>query len=47
MSRRPPSPQLSRKARARREAWKRAGVWAFLVVFALSVVGFTVGGIVK
>ena len=51
MSRRAPSPQLTRKARERREAWKRAGIWAFLVVFAFSVVGgalaVTVGGLGK
>ncbi len=29
----------TRTARARREFWKRLGIWIFLVVFAFSVVG--------
>ncbi len=51
MTRRAARPQLTRKARERREAWKRAGIWAFLVIFAFSVVGgalaVTVGGLGK
>ncbi|MGC1379634.1 MAG: hypothetical protein WA814_01280 [Candidatus Baltobacteraceae bacterium] len=29
----------TRSARARREFWKRFGVWLFIVFFALSVAG--------
>jgi hypothetical protein len=29
----------TRAARARREFWKRLGVWIFIVFFALSVAG--------
>ena len=29
----------TRSARARREFWKRFGVWIFIVFFALSVAG--------
>jgi hypothetical protein len=30
---------ITRAARARREFWKRLGIWAFIVFFALSVAG--------
>ncbi len=30
---------LTRAARARRDFWKRFGVWVFIVFFALSVAG--------
>gem|GEM_PF-2233615 len=30
---------LTRAARARREFWKRFGVWVFIIFFALSVAG--------
>jgi hypothetical protein len=30
---------LTRAARARREFWKRFGIWVFLLIFAFSVVG--------
>ncbi len=30
---------LTKAARARREFWKRFGVWIFIVFFALSVAG--------
>jgi hypothetical protein len=29
----------TRSARARREFWKRLGIWVFIVIFAFSVVG--------
>ncbi|HTX58384.1 MAG TPA: hypothetical protein VMH02_01820 [Verrucomicrobiae bacterium] len=29
----------TRSARARREFWKRLGIWIFLLIFAFSVVG--------
>jgi hypothetical protein len=29
----------TRSARARREFWKRLGIWVFIFVFAFSVVG--------
>jgi type VI protein secretion system component VasF len=29
----------SRASRARREFWKRLGIWIFLFIFAFSVVG--------
>jgi ABC-type Fe3+ transport system permease subunit len=29
----------TRSARARREFWKRLGIWIFICVFAFSVVG--------
>ncbi len=29
----------TRAARARRESWKRIGIWVFIVFFALSVAG--------
>jgi hypothetical protein len=31
--------QQTRASRARREFWKRLGVWIFIVFFALSVAG--------
>ena len=30
----------TRASRTRRNFWLKAGVWAFIVVFAISVVGF-------
>jgi len=39
MSRRPHVPHTTRSARKRREALKRLGIWVFVGVFALSVVG--------
>ncbi len=39
MSRKRPQRHLTRAARARREFWKRLGVWVFLMIFAFSVVG--------
>lgn len=50
MSTRAPSTHETRSARRRKEAWKRAGIWAFLFVFAFSVVGgalIAVGGLGK
>ena len=38
MKRRGPSHE-TRSARARREFWKRLGVWIFIVLFAFSVAG--------
>jgi hypothetical protein len=36
---RPRPAYQTRAKRARREFWKRAGVWVFIVFFALSVAG--------
>lgn len=50
MSSRPSVTHHTREARRRKEALKRAGVWAFLIVFAFSVVGgalIAVGGLGK
>lgn len=50
MSTRPRVTHETKDARRRKEAWKRAGVWAFLFVFAFSVVGgalIAVGGLGK
>jgi hypothetical protein len=33
------STHLTKAARARRDFWKRFGVWVFIVFFALSVAG--------
>jgi hypothetical protein len=33
------SGHTTRSVRARREFWKRLGVWIFIVIFAFSVVG--------
>lgn len=46
-TRRPPRPQTTRAARRRKEMLLRAGVWAFLIIFALSSVGFVMGVFVK
>jgi hypothetical protein len=39
MSTRPRITHETRSARHRRQAWLKAGIWVFLVIFALSVVG--------
>ncbi len=47
MNARRPRPQNTRAARRRKNALLRAGVWIFLVIFALSSVGFVLGVFVK
>jgi hypothetical protein len=47
MSMRRPKPQNTRAARKRKDALLRIGVWVFLVIFALSSVGFVLGVFVK
>lgn len=39
MSRKRHPTYQTRSARARREFWKRLGIWVFLMIFAFSVVG--------
>ncbi len=47
MSIRRPKPQNTRAARRRKDLLLRAGIWVFLVIFALSSVGFVLGVFVK
>ncbi|HKU67587.1 MAG TPA: hypothetical protein VJP85_07425 [Candidatus Baltobacteraceae bacterium] len=47
MNFRRPKPQNTRAARKRKDALLRAGIWVFLVIFALSSVGFVLGVFVK
>ncbi|MDQ2872044.1 MAG: hypothetical protein M3R35_02820 [Candidatus Eremiobacteraeota bacterium] len=39
MSGRPRVTHQTRSARRRRQTWLRAGIWIFLIIFAMSVVG--------
>jgi hypothetical protein len=50
MSTRPRITHETKHARRRKDTWKRAGIWAFLFIFAFSVVGgalIAVGGLGK
>lgn len=47
MSTRRPKPQNTRAMRRRKDMFLRAGIWVFLVIFALSSVGFVLGVFVK
>ena len=47
MSTRRPQIHTTRSARRRKQRLLRAGVWVFLVIFALSSVGFVLGVLVK
>lgn len=47
MTYRKPKPQNTRAARKRKDALLRLGIWIFLVIFALSSVGFVLGVFVK
>lgn len=47
MSSRKPVTHTTKSARKRKQALLNAGVWVFLVIFALSSVGFVLGVFVK
>jgi len=47
MNVRKPKSQNTRAARRRKDMLLRAGIWVFLVIFALSSVGFVLGVFVK
>jgi hypothetical protein len=47
MSRRIANAHTTKSARRRRKALLNAGVWVFLIIFALSSVGFVLGVFVK
>lgn len=47
MSTRRPQTHTTRSHRRRKQAMLRAGIWVFLVIFALSSVGFVLGVLVK
>lgn len=47
MSTRRPQTHTTRSYRRRKQAMLRAGIWVFLVIFALSSVGFVLGVLVK
>jgi hypothetical protein len=47
MNSRKARPQNTRAARKRKDALLRLGIWIFLIIFALSSVGFVLGVFVK
>jgi len=47
MNFRRPKPQHTRASRKRKDTLLRAGIWIFLIIFALSSVGFVLGVFVK
>lgn len=47
MNFRRPQQRNTRAARRRKDLFLRAGIWVFLVIFALSSVGFVLGVFVK
>jgi hypothetical protein len=47
MSSRRPVIHTTKSARRRKQALLNAGIWVFLVIFALSSVGFVLGVFVK